>query len=90
MHFGPFYLGFKGLQQAYNKLKKKHSGGGSLREAPIRPRVGKRAKSPSLFLKPAKKQRAIKIKHAQKHFKSVLGHHTNYRKETKLKIVKKV
>ena len=40
------------------------------------------------FVKPAKNQQAIKIKCAQKHFKSALGHHTNYRKKTKLKIVK--
>ena len=41
------------------------------------------------FVKPAKNQQAIKVKYAQKHFKSVLGHHTNYWKETKLKIVEK-
>ena len=41
------------------------------------------------FVKPAKNQRAVKIKYAQKHFESTLGHHTNDRKETKLKIVKK-
>ena len=41
------------------------------------------------FVKPAKKQREIKIEWAQKHFKIVLGHHTNYQKDTKLKIVKK-
>ena len=69
MHFGPCYLGSKGLQQACNKLELKHSGGGSLWEALVRPRVGK--------------QRAIKIKCAQTHFKSVLGHHASYRKKTK-------
>ena len=65
--------------KAYNKLTtsliRKHSSGGSLREAPVRPRVGKRAESPSLFVKSAKNQQAIKIKCAQK-----VGHHTNYRK----------
>ena len=30
LHIGPYYLGSKGLQQAYNKLKQKHNGGGSL------------------------------------------------------------
>ena len=33
------------------------------------------------FVRPAKKQRAIKIKFAQTHFRSVLGHHTSYRKK---------
>ena len=55
MHFGPCYLGTKGLQQACNKLKSKHGGGGSFREALVRPRVGKWVESPSLFVKPAKK-----------------------------------
>ena len=41
------------------------------------------------FVTPPKNQQAVKIKYAQKHFESALGHHTNYRKETKLKIVKK-
>ena len=49
MHFGPFYLGSKGLQQACNKIKSKHGGGGSFQEALVRPRVGKWAESPSLF-----------------------------------------
>ena len=49
----------------------------------------KNGQSPSIFVKTAKNKWAIKIKCAQKHFNSVLGHHTNYRKETKLKIVKK-
>ena len=40
------------------------------------------------FVKSTKNQQAIKIKCAQKHFKNVLGDHTNYRKKTKLKIVK--
>ena len=35
------------------------------------------------FVKPAKKQRAIKIKCSQTHFKSVLGHHASYRKKSK-------
>ena len=35
------------------------------------------------FVKPAKKQRAIKIKCALKHFKNVLGHHASYWKKTK-------
>ena len=34
------------------------------------------------FVKPAKKQRAIKIKCAQKHFKTYFGHHTSYQKNT--------
>ena len=45
MHFGPCYLGSKGLQQA----RIKQGGGGSFREALIRPRVGTLAESPSLF-----------------------------------------
>ena len=49
MHFVPCYLGSKGLQQAYNKLKSKHGGGGSFQEALVRPRVGNWAESPSLF-----------------------------------------
>ena len=32
------------------------------------------------FVKYDKKRQYIKIKCAQKHFKSVLGHHTNYQK----------
>ena len=83
MHIGPCYLGSKGLQQAYNKPKRKHNRGGSLWEAPVRPRVEKREESPSLFVKPAKNQQAIKMKYAQKHFKNALGHHTNYRKKIK-------
>ena len=35
------------------------------------------------FVKPAKKNQAIKIKCAQKHFKSVLDHHASYRKQSK-------
>ena len=49
MHFGPCYLGSKGLQQACNKLELKHSGGGSFREALVHPRVENWAESPSLF-----------------------------------------
>ena len=49
MHFAPFYLGSKGLQQACNKLELKHSGGGSFREALVCPIVGNWAESPSLF-----------------------------------------
>ena len=49
MHFGPCYLGSKGLQQACNKLELKHSGGGSFWEALVRPRVGKWAESPYIF-----------------------------------------
>ena len=49
MHFGPCYLGSKGLQQACNKLELKHSGGGSSREAPVRPRVRNLAEYPSHF-----------------------------------------
>ena len=81
MHFGPCYLGSKGLQQACNKLKSKHDGGGSFWEALVHPRVGKWAESPSFFVRPAKKQRTIKIKCAQTHFKSVLGHHASCRKK---------
>ena len=40
------------------------------------------------FVKSNKNKQAIKIKCSQKHFKSVLGHHTDYQKKTKLKIVK--
>ena len=49
MKFGPCYLGSKGLQQACNKLELKHSGGGSFREASVRPRVGNWAEYPSIF-----------------------------------------
>ena len=49
MHFGPCYLGSKGLQQACNKLELKHSGGESFREALVRPRVGNWVEYPSLF-----------------------------------------
>ena len=49
MNFVPCYLGSKGLQKGYNKLKKKHNGEGSLQEAPVHPRVGKQVESPSLF-----------------------------------------
>ena len=83
MNFCSFYLGSKGLQQAFNKLELKHSGGGSFREASVRPRVRNWAESPSLFVRPAKKHRAIKIKCAQTHFESVLGHYTSYRKKLK-------
>ena len=50
IHFGPCYLGSKGLQQACNKLELNHGGGGSFWEALIRPRVRNWAESPSLFL----------------------------------------
>ena len=50
IHVGPCYLGSKGLQQACNKLELKHIGGGSFREAPVRPRVRNWEESPSLFL----------------------------------------
>ena len=36
------------------------------------------------FVRPAKKQRAIKIKCSQTHFTSVLGHHTSFQKKTLL------
>ena len=49
MHFGPFYLGSKGLQQACNKIELKHNGGGNLREALVHPRVENWAESPSPF-----------------------------------------
>ena len=49
IHFGRCYLGSKGLQQACNMLELKHSGGGSFREALVRPRVGIWAESPSIF-----------------------------------------
>ena len=41
------------------------------------------------FVQPPKNQKSVKIKYSHKHFESALGHHTNYQKETKLKIVKK-
>ena len=71
------------MDQVYVTLGRRHGSGGSFREALVRPRIGKWAESPSLFVRPAKKQRAIKIKCAQTHFKSVLCHHASYRKETK-------
>ena len=49
MHFGPYYLRSKGLQQACNKLELKHSGGGSFREAPVRQRARNWEESPSLI-----------------------------------------
>ena len=55
MHFVPCYLGSKGLQQACNELELKHSGGGSFREALVRPRVRNWVESPSLFVRPDKK-----------------------------------
>ena len=69
MHFGPCYLGSKGLQQACNKLNSKHNGGGSFWEALVHPRVGKWAESPSLFVRTDKKRWAIQIKCAQTCFK---------------------
>ena len=83
MHFVPCYLGSKGLQRACNKLELKHSGGGSFREALIHPRVGNLQSLLLFYVIPAKKQQSIKIKCAQTHLKSVLGHHANYQKETK-------
>ena len=83
MHFVPCYLVSKGLQQAFNKLKSKHDGGGSFREALVRPRVRNWEESPSIFVRPDQKQRSIKIKCSQTHYKSVLGHHASYRKTTK-------
>ena len=50
MHFVPFYLGSKGLQQSCNKLNSKHSGGGSFWEAQVLPRVGNLVEFPPLFL----------------------------------------
>ena len=49
MHFGPCYLGSKGLQQACNKLELKHNGGGSFREALVGPRVGNLVDSSSIL-----------------------------------------
>ena len=43
------YLGSKGLQQACNKLELKHSGGGSFREALVRPKVRNWAEYPFIF-----------------------------------------
>ena len=83
MHFGPCYLGSKGLQQACNKLKSKHGGGGSFQEALVVQELENGQSLLLFFVRPAKKQRAIKIKCAQTHFKSVLGHHASYRKKTK-------
>ena len=60
MHFGPCDLESKGLQQACNKLELKHSGGGSFREAPVQPRVGNWAETPSIFVRTDKKNEKSK------------------------------
>ena len=83
MHFIPYYLGSKGLQQACNKLELNKMVG----EASGKLRFVQELKNGQslllFFVRPAKKQRAIRIKCAQTHFKSVLGHHASYRKKTK-------
>ena len=40
------------------------------------------------FVRLAEKQQAIKIKCAQTHFKSVLGHHASYQKKLSKKLLK--
>ena len=40
------------------------------------------------FVRPAKKQQAIKIKCVETHFKSVLDHHASYRKKLSKKLLK--
>ena len=71
MHFGPCYLGSKGLQQACNKLELKHSGGGNFREAPVRPRIKNLAVSFSFLLdllKKSEKSKSNVPKHTLKVF----------------------
>ena len=81
MHFFPFYMGSKGLQQACNKLELNKVVGeafGKLRfvqELEI-------WQSLLFFVGPVKKQRAIRIKCAQTHFESVLRYYTSYQKKT--------
>ena len=81
MHFGPCYLGSKGLQQSCNKITSNTAVG----EASGKLWFVQESKNGQSFLlvfvRPAKKQRAIKIKCAQTHFKSVLGQHANYPKK---------
>ena len=60
MHFGPCYMGSKGLQQACNKLELKHSGGGSFREALVHPRVENWAVSFSFLLDLLKNSKQLK------------------------------
>ena len=61
MHFGPCYMGSKGLQQACNKLKSRHGGGGSFRKTLVRPRIGKWAESPFLFVRSDLQYQQIEI-----------------------------
>ena len=82
MHFGPCYLGSKGLQQACNKLELNKVVG----EAPRKLRFIQGLEIWQSFLLffvgPTKKQRSIRIKYAQTHFESVLGYYTSYREKT--------
>ena len=81
MYFCPFYLGSKGLQQACNKLELNKVVGKASEKLRF---IQELENGQSLLLfcvKYAKSQQPIKIKFSPKHFKSVLGHHTNYRKK---------
>ena len=83
MHFGPCYLGSKGLQQACNKLELNKVVGEASEKLQLVQELEIWQSPFLLFVGPAKKQRAIKIKCAQTHFESVLGYYTSYQKKPK-------
>ena len=82
MHFGPFYLGSKGLQQACNKIELNKVVGEASGKLRFIQELEFWKSLLLFFVGPVKKQRAIRIKYSQTHFESVLGYYTSYRKKT--------
>ena len=82
-------MGSKVLQQAYNKPTTSLAVGEASRKLGFT-QESENGKSILLFfVKPAKKQKYIKIKYAQKHFKSAWVTTLITEKKAKFKIVKK-
>ena len=80
LHFGPCYLGSKGLQQACNQLELNKMVGEASGKLQFVQELEFWQSLFLFFVGPAKKKRAIKIKCAQTHFESVLGYYTSYHK----------
>ena len=77
MHFGPCYMGSKGLQQACNKLELNRVVGEAFVKLQLIQELEIWQSFLLFFVAPAEKNRAIWIKYDQTHFESVLGYYTS-------------
>ena len=87
MQFGHCYLGSKGLQKSCNKLELNKVVGEASEKLRFVQELEFWQSLLLFFVGTSKKQRAIKIKCDQTHFKSVLGHHASYRKKLSKKLL---